>query len=235
MSKLAQRSTSALAASGKSREQIAAEAETTEETLARLSRGSHDNPTLKLLERIAQSLGTTVGYLHGDFDNVLTPEDHRELRRLRAWIDEKLPRIDPTEKSNATLIGRAADPHARRRGSELESAILSDVAGAAIPPPFADEGATLVVRSEDDSMIEAGILPGDSLFVRRTNRLPSAEGKVVLCQLGGVVHVRRLIARGTQFVLESANARYAPIVVERKGRNFTVIGIVVGRLGIIQA
>lgn len=82
-------------------------------------------------------------------------------------------------------------------------------------------GADFLLRVKGDSMIEAGILEGDLVQVRRQ---PSAEdGDVVVALVGEEGVVKRLRKVGRTYQLESANPRYRPITVD-----FQVIGKVLG-------
>ncbi len=64
---------------------------------------------------------------------------------------------------------------------------------------------------EGDSMIGAGIAPGDLLLVDRS--LDPRDGCIAICALNGEFLVKRLRLRPGEVVLISENARYAPVVI----------------------
>ncbi|MBI4280065.1 MAG: hypothetical protein HY660_16560, partial [Armatimonadetes bacterium] len=82
-----------------------------------------------------------------------------------------------------------------------------------------DECFLLTVRG--DSMIEAGILPGDLVVVRCQ---PAADpGDVVVALIGEEATVKRLAYDGDRPYLQPANRRYGPIL-----EPFEIIGKIVG-------
>ncbi len=79
-------------------------------------------------------------------------------------------------------------------------------------------GEDYLLRVKGDSMIDAGIMDGDLVQVRRQ---PHAdEGDIVVAIVGGEDGVvKRLVREGRAYVLESANPKYRPIL-----RDFQVVG-----------
>ncbi len=76
------------------------------------------------------------------------------------------------------------------------------------------------LRVRGDSMIEAGILEGDLVVVRRQ---PVAdEGDIVVALIEDEATIKRLRKKGHQPFLEPANPRYSPIMDP-----FEVLGVVV--------
>ncbi|NMQ18897.1 translesion error-prone DNA polymerase V autoproteolytic subunit [Candidatus Competibacter phosphatis] len=71
--------------------------------------------------------------------------------------------------------------------------------------------ATFFVRVSGESMLGAGIHPGDLLVVDRA--LEPAHGKVVIAVVNGELTVKRLCIRDGQVRLLAENERYAPIVL----------------------
>jgi len=66
------------------------------------------------------------------------------------------------------------------------------------------------LRVHGDSMVGAGILPGDVVVVRRQ---PRAEpGDLVVARVGDEATVKRLRVRGRRVELHAENPAYAPIV-----------------------
>jgi DNA polymerase V len=85
--------------------------------------------------------------------------------------------------------------------------------------------ATFYVRVSGDSMIEAGILPGDILIVDRA--LEALPGKIVIAVVQGELTVKRLAVRDGQVELQPANARYAPRRVS-EAMDLPIWGVVSG-------
>ncbi len=80
----------------------------------------------------------------------------------------------------------------------------------AVPAQFAGRGDSFVLRVRGESMIEAGILPGDLLVV---NRQAKAEtGEIVVAGLpDGEATVKRFFAQGSRVVLKPENASMEPM------------------------
>lgn len=71
--------------------------------------------------------------------------------------------------------------------------------------------ATFFVRATGDSMLGAGIHPGDLLVVDRA--LHPADGRVVIAVLDGELTVKRLRLRDGRVQLVAENPAYAPITL----------------------
>lgn len=81
----------------------------------------------------------------------------------------------------------------------------------------------LALNVEGESMIGAGILPGDVVIVRRQ---PVAEpGEIVVALVDGEATVKRLVRRRGQWVLQAENPDFPPIVPPQE--NLQIIGRVV--------
>ena len=66
-----------------------------------------------------------------------------------------------------------------------------------------------ILKVKGDSMIDAGIRPGDMVIVER--RGYHKPGQIVVAMVDGEYTMKYLRKRGEQFYLEPANARYKPI------------------------
>ncbi|MCH9699195.1 MAG: translesion error-prone DNA polymerase V autoproteolytic subunit [Gammaproteobacteria bacterium] len=69
--------------------------------------------------------------------------------------------------------------------------------------------ATFFVRAAGDSMLEAGIHPGDVLVVDRSRR--AIHGDIVIALVNGEYTVKRLEMKYGGIVLRPENSAYAPI------------------------
>ncbi len=83
--------------------------------------------------------------------------------------------------------------------------------------------ATFFVRVTGDSMLGAGIHPGDLLVVDRS--LEPVDRKVVIAVIDGELTVKRIRMRGSAILLEPENSDYPPIEIDRD-MNFEVWGVV---------
>ncbi len=69
--------------------------------------------------------------------------------------------------------------------------------------------ATFFVRAAGDSMIDAGIMPGDILVVDRA--LDAIDGNIVIAAVNGEFTVKYLRNRDNKLQLVAANPAYKPI------------------------
>ncbi len=91
----------------------------------------------------------------------------------------------------------------------------------------ARERETFALRVKGDSMIEAGILDGDFIFVRKQ---PDARrGDIVVAMIEGEATVKYYHPEGDTIVFRPANAAMRPIVVRRRDwKSVNLLGIVIG-------
>lgn len=81
--------------------------------------------------------------------------------------------------------------------------------------------ATYMLNVTGDSMIDAGILPGDIVLVER--REHAKHGEIVVAQVDGQWTLKRLCKRGRKVTLEAANKHYPPIVPKEELRIAAVV------------
>ena len=95
----------------------------------------------------------------------------------------------------------------------------------------AKPAATYFVRAEGDSMVGAGIRPGDLLVVDRS--LEAADGSIVIACVDGEFTVKTLRKGRGRVWLEAANPAYRPIRFggEMELRVFGVVTAVIHRFG----
>ncbi len=74
-----------------------------------------------------------------------------------------------------------------------------------------DPKSTFCVRVNGDSMIEAGIHPGDLLIVDR--KLKEKEGRIAIAVVNGELTVKRMHWEGEKLYLMPENPNYKPIAV----------------------
>ncbi len=90
---------------------------------------------------------------------------------------------------------------------------------------FGTSGELFALKVRGDSMIDAGILEGDYVVVRR--RETANSGQMVVALVDGEATVKYYRPLADRIELVPANENYQPIVVE-PGTDFQVLGIVSG-------
>jgi SOS-response transcriptional repressor LexA len=202
----------AIDASGRTQNAIAASAGVTPETLSRVLNGFHARPAFETVVRITHAVGESVGSLLDEPAFSLDGEQRAELRRVIGYLQTAVaisPAIDALSAPNA-VPQRTAE----------------------VPRLYYLRGARLVFQAVGDSMIDAGILEGDLLFVAPTRALRDAAKRIVACRVGGTVLIKRLELRVGRIRLVSCNERYAPIDLDEED-DFQLTGIAIGRQGSI--
>jgi repressor LexA len=83
------------------------------------------------------------------------------------------------------------------------------------------------LKVKGDSMIEAGILDGDFIFVRK--QLSAHHGDIVVAMINDEATVKYFHPEGDEIVFRPANTRLQPIVVRKRDwKSVNLIGLVVG-------
>lgn len=85
---------------------------------------------------------------------------------------------------------------------------------------------TFALRVRGESMIEAGIREGDVIFARPQRTADS--GDIVVAMIGEEATVKFYKPVGARILLEPANSRFKPIVIESGTPGFQILGKVVG-------
>jgi len=200
----------AIDASGRTQNAIAAAAGVTPETLSRVLNGVHAHPAFDTVVRITHAVGESVGSLLDEPAFSLDGEQRAEVRRVISYLNAAVamsPTVDALSAPNAL-------PHRT----------------AEVPRLYYQRGARLAFQAVGDSMVEAGILDGDLLFVAPSRALRDASKRIIICRLAGICLLKQLELRAGRMRLVSCNPRYAPIAVEEED-DLHLIGIVIGRLG----
>ena len=82
---------------------------------------------------------------------------------------------------------------------------------------------TFLVKVYGESMIEAGILPGDFVLVDRS--LPPKNGDIVIAEVDGEWTMKYFRKQRGEIILVPANPRYPPI---KPTESLNIFGVVVG-------
>jgi repressor LexA len=153
---------------------------------------------------------------------------------------DDVPVIARTTSTGRTLSLAHKSP-ALERGNAVTVPVMGRVAAGQPMLAVEDAGDTLVVdsyllggpgevfglRVVGESMIDAGILPGDFLFVRK--RSTAQSGDIVVAMIDGEATVKRWFPEGDRIRLQPENATMKPIYVNRADfRTVDLLGTVVG-------
>lgn len=134
------------------------------------------------------------------------PDKPRGIRLLNQRNEYEIP-----------LVGSVA------AGSPIE-AIENVESYVTIPEVLRRKKPTFLLRVRGDSMIDAGILDGDLIAVRKTQT--ANIGEIIVARIDDEVTVKRLQKQGANAVLEPANDNYQPIVLPAE--DLAIEGLFVG-------
>ena len=84
---------------------------------------------------------------------------------------------------------------------------------------------TYILKVKGDSMIEAGIRPGDMVVVER--RATYKPGQIIVAMVDGEYTMKYLRKKGEKFFLEPANAKFKPVYPSETFRVEAVVTAVV--------
>jgi repressor LexA len=153
----------------------------------------------------------------------LTPGASRGIRLITAATPEQAPEAISlgsmlAQTFSLPLIGRVAAGSPILATEHIEREI-------GVEPGLFTQTPDYLLRVRGASMINAGILDGDLLAVKKTSE--ARNGQIVVARIGDDVTVKRLQKQAGQVQLLPENPDYQPIVVNA-GDDFTLEGIAVG-------
>jgi repressor LexA len=172
------------------------------------------------LEEIRDHLGVTaVSTVHEHVERLIEKgylrrgwNQSRSLSLTTQALDHRSARLIP-------LLGRVA------AGNPIEA--IPDPEDIAVPEGLTGRRETYALHVSGDSMVEEGILDGDTLVVEKS--AVADNGALVIALLEGRdVVVKRFYKRGKQVELVSANETHPPMKLD--ARHVRIQGIVVGLL-----
>ncbi len=85
--------------------------------------------------------------------------------------------------------------------------------------------ATYLLRVRGDSMVDAGIMPGDLVLVERGAE--PHEGDIVIAQIDGEWTLKYFRRHGGQVYLQPANGRYQPLYAKEELKIAAVVKAVI--------
>ena len=157
-------------------------------------------------------------------------------RALRPVGDDEsgdLPSYDRSDDSGSSgssadtvtvpVLGRVAAGPMSLTSDRIENSVTIDRA------LLSARGEVFALRVKGDSMIDAGIHDGDTLFVKRTPT--AAKGDIVVARLGEEATVKRYYPERDHIRLQPENKRLSPILVRKAdaaASGFELLGTVVG-------
>jgi repressor LexA len=204
-----------------------------EQTLSYIRQSIEQRGYPPTLREIGEYMG--IRSTNGVNDHLRALERKGYLRR-EDMKSRALRVVEPPDSKNPT-----ATPAARSDDNLLEIRILGRVAAGL--PLLAEENVVDTVRVDrmmvrggrevfglrvtGDSMIDAGILNGDYIFVRKQ---PSADrGEIVVALIGDEATVKYYYPEKDYIRFQPANAQMAPILVRASDFKPTMLlGVVVG-------
>lgn len=128
------------------------------------------------------------------------PPKGRAQFRPSVVSGEPAPRISVEAGEGIPILGKIA------AGSPIE-ALQHEVGRVAAPPELLGSGEHFALEVKGDSMIQAGILDGDTVILKRTENADSGD---IVCALvdDEEATLKRLRKRGNSVALEAANPAY---------------------------
>lgn len=176
-------------------------------TLQRYITGDIRNLGLDKLEILAKALDVTPSYLMGWEDENQNP------------ILENIPGVIPVEKiKKIPILGTIACGYPIFASENYEGYFLLDK-----NLPVCD----FILRAQGDSMIEANILDGDLVFLRKTSDVDNGTIAAVLIE--DEATLKRVNKSQDTIVLQPCNSKYEPIIVkESDHKQVKILGAMVG-------
>ncbi len=90
-----------------------------------------------------------------------------------------------------------------------------------------NKDATYMLKVSGDSMVDAGIMPGDMVLVERG--VAEKDGHIVIAEIDGKWAMKYLRKRGGKVYLESANKKYKPFYPTQSLKIAAVVRAVIRR------
>jgi SOS regulatory protein LexA len=161
--------------------------------IVRFYRRHHRMPSVRELQRLygfrssraAAKLAARLiaqGFLAKDHTGKLLPTQYFRETRVLGAVEAGFP--SPAEEELADTI-------------DLDEFLIKN------------KEATYLLKVTGDSMIEAGILPGDMVLVERG--LEPHDGDIVIAQIDHAWTMKYFSKRGRKVYLEAANTKYPPL------------------------
>lgn len=166
--------------------------------LQRYATGQTEKIPIDRLETIAKAIGTTATYLMGwETENHKTIPDAPNIRQLPAMKQWK-------------VLG----------GTACGQPLFKPLEDASVLAP-ADIDADFVFQCVGDSMINARIFDGDTVFVKEGD-VP--DGQIGVVRVGEEYTLKRIYHGADYLELRSENPMYPPIIIRGEQENAEIVG-----------
>lgn len=127
----------------------------------------------------------------------------------------------------ASAVGRVPLVGSVPAGQPIDAA--ENIEGEiALDVSFVPKGETFSLTVTGDSMLNAGILDGDVVIVKK--QAVADKGDIVVAVINGEATVKRYFPENGQIRLQPENERFDPILVDSRAGDFRIAGKVVGLL-----
>jgi hypothetical protein len=150
-------------------------------------------------------------------------------RRVRLSPNGRRHAFDTRTCPNAVPVGKLDGKRFSGHLCDLDA-----LPPAAIFPHFIEDGAEVVFRSTDLSMLASGVLHGELVYVRPEENLAALRGHVIVARLNNDNFIKRLVGSDDAPVLASDDEQYSPLEIQ-PGDEFYPVGFIVGRYADAQA
>lgn len=210
-----------------------------QQVLALLQKKIRDNGVPPSIREIGREL--QISSLRGVTCHLEALEKKGYLRRLPHARGLRL--LAPAEKGKKTRVQKLTVDTSGRAGFSVP--LLGRVAAGqpvlaqenregslTVDPLFAREENCFALRVSGDSMIEAGILNGDYVIVRRQQT--AENGDIVVALIDEEATVKRFYREGKRIRLQPANAALQAIFLSPEQVSVALLGKVVGLLRAVR-
>ncbi len=166
---------------------------------------------------IAERMGFRSKNAAADHLRALERKQHIKLYNDRSRGIQLLDEPDYEEEHTLPIVGQVA------AGTPID-AVENVESRLPVPPDMFRRHPTYLLRVRGDSMIDAGILDGDLIAIRKAQT--ANNGEIVVARINDEVTVKTLKVDRSSITLLPANDAYAPIHVDPQ--EFNIEGIFVG-------
>ena len=215
----------AVKSSGINRKTIARRVDMSEGQLSRFLRHLVKKPNIHVVEAILDAIGRSMESLFASDREI---DVRQALRALTEYVDRnETKRPATTRVAPKRRRPRTAQPFL---AAATPNAVLVDegrkLRRTRIPNELWHRNAQYAARVVGDSMIDAGINDGDTVFFRENTSNRAPRGKIIVCRVNTSVYVKRLEIEGDERRLVSENTAYPPLIIQ-PGDEVELYGIVV--------
>ena len=161
---------------------------------------------------------------HFGFRSPKAATDHLDALERKGYIrrrDRRAQHRDPlrTLAPGIPLVGRIAAGTPILAVENLEGSLSTT-------EMFGVDEHTFALQVEGESMIGAGILPGDFVIVDGNRQV--SKGDIAAVRIGDEATVKRVYTERGQVRLKAENPAFQDIVVDKNSPEFGIYGLVVG-------